>query len=118
MRSSVIFTSRAVVAHSALTGISKSIKQTAPSRFQRTRSLKHRAITPHKAMVPIIPPHLRPADALSNYYILSEAHWSPEPPRDPFLLKRIDGFLFAVLAAWDLTEIERAVLGTIRRPEM
>lgn len=62
------------------------------------------------AMVPLVPPQYRPRHALSNYHILFEAEWEPIPPRDPFLLKRVAGDLFVILAHWDLTEIERAVL--------
>jgi hypothetical protein len=32
------------------------------------------------------------------------------PPEDPALLKHIGGDLYAVLAVWNLTELERAVL--------
>lgn len=64
-------------------------------------------------MVPIVPPALRPAHALSGYAVLWEAEWrahAPRPPRDPALLKPIGGDLYAVVAVWDLTELERAVL--------
>lgn len=63
-----------------------------------------------RAMVPIIPAHLRPTAALSNYHILWEAEWQATPPKDPLLLKRVSQDLYAVLAVWDLTEVERAVL--------
>lgn len=63
------------------------------------------------AAVPPIPAQFRPADALDGYHILWEAEWQPVAPTDPILLKRIGGYLFAVLAQWDLTELERAVLG-------
>lgn len=33
------------------------------------------------------------------------------PPGDPLLLKHLAGTLYAVLAVWDLTELERAVFG-------
>lgn len=65
------------------------------------------------AMVPLIPPPLRPKHALSNYHVLWEADWkneSPPAPRDPYLLKRLSPNLFAVIASWDLTPLERAVL--------
>lgn len=62
------------------------------------------------AMVPLVPPQYRPRHALSNYHILFEAEWEPVPPRDPFLLKKVAGDLFVILAHWDLTEVERAVL--------
>jgi hypothetical protein len=70
-----------------------------------------------RAMAPNVPPPLRPKHALSNYYLLWEAEWTPAPvpPGDPALLKRLGGDLYAVLAVWDLTEIERAVLAG-RRP--
>jgi hypothetical protein len=65
-------------------------------------------------MVPHIPPGLRPAHHLRNYHILWEAEWhpvAPPAPRDPALLRRIAGDVFAVVAVWELTELERAVLG-------
>lgn len=65
------------------------------------------------ADMPIIPPRLRPPHALTGYHILWEAEWrrdTTRAPRDPALLKRIGGDLFAVLAVWDLTDLERAVL--------
>lgn len=65
------------------------------------------------AMVPVVPPALRPRTALSNYHILWEANWrikKPAPPKDPALLRRIGGDLYAVVAVWDLTELERTVL--------
>ena len=61
------------------------------------------------ALVPSIPPRFRPTHALSNYHILWEADWQ-NAPRDPILLRRLDGMLFAVLAVWELTGLERAVL--------
>lgn len=69
-----------------------------------------------RATVPVIPPHLRPSAGLHNYTILWEAEWSLTAPKDPALLKHVGGDLYAVLAVWDLTEIERAVLAG-RRPE-
>lgn len=63
-----------------------------------------------EAIVPIIPLHLRPRTQLAAYHILWEADWQ-EVPRDPFLLKSLGkGDLWLVVAAWDLTEIERTVL--------
>jgi hypothetical protein len=68
------------------------------------------------AQVPLVPIHLRPKRALASYHILFEAEWQPIPPKDPLLLRRIGrSDLWVVCAAWDLTEIERAVLaGHIR----
>lgn len=68
------------------------------------------------AIVPTIPPGLRPQADLKRYWLLFEAEWSPLPPRDPALLRDLGGGLYAVLATWDLTELERAVLGMTRAP--
>lgn len=72
-----------------------------PGNFYHTRQ---------RALVPTIPPNLRPARALERYVILFEAEWQPVAPKDPLLLRHLTGDLYAVLAAWDLTELERAVL--------
>lgn len=62
-------------------------------------------------LVPMIPPDLRPKHHLQNYCTLWEVEsWTPEPPKDPILLKHLSGPLYAVLAVWDLTELERSVL--------
>lgn len=64
-----------------------------------------------EAMVPLVPIDQRPKRGLANYHILFEAEWSPIPPTDPMLLRRIGkADLWVVCAAWDLTEVERAVL--------
>jgi hypothetical protein len=67
------------------------------------------ASTSAKARVPLVPLHIRPKSNLSNYYILWEADWE-HAPVDPMLLRRYGGDLWLVLAAWDLTAVERAVL--------
>jgi hypothetical protein len=67
----------------------------------------------YRAMVPHVPPGLRPGHSLDNYQILFEVEeWAPDPtaPRDPALLKHIGGDLYAVLATWDLTPLEQSVL--------
>jgi len=67
-----------------------------------------------KAPVPLIPPPILIEEIkhkLKNYHIIWEVEeWTPEPPIDPILLKRLTPTLFAVLATWDLTELERAVI--------
>ena len=66
-----------------------------------------------RAMVPHVPPALRPRHSLDGYAVLFEVEeWAPDPdaPRDPALLKHIGGDLYAVVATWDLTELERLVL--------
>lgn len=65
-------------------------------------------------VVPSVPPRHRPkrsVSRLSRYHVLWEVEqWDPTPPRDPALLRHIRGDLWAVLATWDLTDIERHVL--------
>jgi len=64
---------------------------------------------PVEAVVPAIPPHLRPDD-LSKFYIMWEAEWSKTAPEDPILLSRVSETMFAVVAQWDLTPIEQQIL--------
>jgi hypothetical protein len=64
-------------------------------------------------IVPIVPPRHRPRTRarLGRRYILWEVEeWTRQPPRDPALLRHIRGDLWAVLATWDLTDLERTVL--------
>lgn len=61
------------------------------------------------ALLPSVPPQHRPADSIANYHILWEAEWT-DVPKDPALLKHIGGDLYAVLAVWDLSPLEMAVL--------
>ena len=67
-----------------------------------------------KTTVPIIPPAILIEQVryhLRNYFILWEVEdWKMEPPKDPLFLKMITPNLFAVLATWDLSELERAII--------
>jgi hypothetical protein len=66
-----------------------------------------------QTVVPLIPPEHRPRSArrLGRLHILWEVEkWDPTPPVDPALIKHLRGDLWAVLATWDLTELERLVL--------
>ncbi|MEM3580897.1 MAG: hypothetical protein QXQ64_06505 [Candidatus Bathyarchaeia archaeon] len=36
--------------------------------------------------------------------------WEPVPPRDPILVKQLTPNLFGVLATWDLTPLEKAII--------
>jgi hypothetical protein len=69
-------------------------------------SMKYEA----EAVVPLIPVHLRPRRGMANYHILWEAEWTKRYPVDPFLLRRFGGDAWLVVAAWDLTDVERAVM--------
>ena len=63
-------------------------------------------------LVPLVPAPLRPPNALRGYLTLWEVErWLPMPPGDPFLLKWLgSGFLCAIVAVWNLTPLERAVM--------
>ena len=66
-----------------------------------------------EATLPFIPPQYRPPLKIENYHLLWEAEWRRargSQRRDPMLLRRVGGDLFAVVAAWDLTEVEKLVL--------
>jgi len=68
------------------------------------------------ALIPMIPADARPNVSLADCFILWEVeHWADRPirstpDRDPYLLKHLAGDLYAVLAAWDLTDLERAIM--------
>ncbi|TWT47161.1 hypothetical protein KOR42_41590 [Thalassoglobus neptunius] len=73
------------------------------------------------AMVPMVPADVRPTKGqLRDWFILWEVdewyEWPREmaPPTDPFLLKHVVGEFYAVLAEWDLTELEKAVMAEFR----
>jgi hypothetical protein len=76
------------------------------------------------AQVPLLPADCRPhAGQLRDWFILWEVEkWvaigkEPQPDRDPLLLERVAGQLYAVLAEWELTELERAVMAGALSPE-
>lgn len=71
------------------------------------------------ALVPMVPPEAREkitAGDLCDHWVLWEVEaWADQiisatPDRDPYLLRRIADDLYAVIAAWDLTEVERAIM--------
>lgn len=93
--------------------------------YRRIRAHIHVALPPVAAdlvgfaLVPIIPPAakaaakgLKPKEVFVLWEVEAWASSSSltRPDRDPFLLKRLDDDLYAVLAEWDLTEVERAIL--------
>lgn len=69
------------------------------------------------ALVPLVPADVRPIGQLHDFFVLWEVErWSDRsitatPDRDPYLLKPIGGDLYAVIAAWELTDLERAIMG-------
>lgn len=73
------------------------------------------------AMIPMVPAKAlndahTSSGALNKYFVLWEVEkWEILPPRDPMLLKHLGGMLYVVLAEWDLTELERAVIAGTRQ---
>lgn len=70
-----------------------------------------------EAMVPLIPADVREEARTKarfvgerHWFILWEAVWVKVPPKDPILLEHLAGSLYVVLAQWDLTELERALM--------
>lgn len=65
-------------------------------------------------IVPIIPAKILVKEVkvlLKNFHILWEVEeWKPAPPHDPILLKKLTPNLYGVLATWNLTKLERAVI--------
>lgn len=63
------------------------------------------------APVPLVPPKHLPKILTNDYYILWEVdEWKMIAPTDPYLLKRLTKTHFIVVAAWDLTEVEKSVM--------
>ncbi len=67
-----------------------------------------------RGVVPAIPPRLRPHGKLARFHILWEIEDWQDVPGDPLLLRHLQGTLYAVLAQWDLTKLEQAVLRGLR----
>lgn len=69
------------------------------------------------ALVPMVPPDvLRARSMRRNRWVLWEVEeWSdsrltPEPDRDPYLLRHLGGTVYVVVGEWELTELERAIM--------
>lgn len=70
--------------------------------------------------VPLVPADVRPERGkLADWFVLWEVEkWADDlrqlqPDKDPYLLKHLGGSLYCVLAEWDLTDLERAVMRTV-----
>lgn len=75
------------------------------------------------APVPMVPAEVANSvrfDRTKTHILWEVEQWSEKsmlapPPRDPYLVQHLGGDLWAILAQWDLTELERAVMAG-RRP--
>lgn len=61
------------------------------------------------AGLPYIPPYIR-KPRMGKYHVLWEATWNAMPTGDPYLLERLDQNLYRIVAGWDITPLEAAVL--------
>jgi len=82
-----------------------------PTRPLNTYNIKNQMI---QCPAPIIPAKILVEEVrhrLKNYHVLWEVEeWKPVPPQDPILLKRLTSNLFGVLATWELTALEKAII--------
>ena len=71
-----------------------------------------------RAIVPLIPADVWPATGRpKDWFILFEAEWRNVAPVDPYLLRHLAGSLYVVLAEWNLTPLEQAiVMGRLDEP--
>jgi len=64
-----------------------------------------------KTAVPIIPPKFLPKTLRGCYLLWEVEDWEKHiPRRDPILLKRIYGNLFAIMSGWSLTKVESMII--------
>ena len=90
-----------------------------PNAYARTYSLPRGTFSENLSVrniwsrVPHIPPRLRPTIHLRNFHILFEVEKWEEYPVDPYLLRRIEGYLFVVVAEWELTPLEASLLSSM-----
>jgi hypothetical protein len=75
------------------------------TEWRKNHSYPNRAT----ALVPAVPPNLRPDD-LAKYHILWEAEWKFQAPGDPILLSQVNDDMYAIVAQWDLTPLEQRIL--------
>jgi hypothetical protein len=66
-----------------------------------------------RTAVPHIPPSVRPNIGLHNFHVLLEVQKWDEYNVDPFLLRRIVGWIFFVVAEWELTPLEASLIAGI-----
>lgn len=102
---SLWWSSRSRARHVGVRGVNVTVEGDAWASTPRGRSRG-------QTMVPSVPPRFRPKRGrLQGCHVLWEVErWDPTPPVDPALLRHIRGDLWTVLAVWDLTPLERAVL--------
>lgn len=61
------------------------------------------------------PEHAEEATGPGPFFVLWEVQrWESVPPVDPLLLRRLTNNLFSVLAEWNLSPVEQAIIrGTL-----
>lgn len=96
---------------------SRGVDMGQPNRFKSYPHHQYYYEVSGFALVPHVPADVRPRTGqLRDWFVLWEVEeWFDRPqrmtaPTDPLLLEHIDGELYAVLAEWDLTDVERAIM--------
>lgn len=85
-------------------------------RFPTDEAPEGRKNTSWYSLVPMVPADVMPKGQLRDFFVLWEVEeWFSrpriaQPDRDPYLLQRLGGDMFAVVAEWELTELERLVM--------
>ena len=60
-----------------------------------------------RTAVPLVPPELRQEDSKKKFVLFEVNEWEDVPrPIDPYLLLHVQGYIYAVLGSWDVTEKE------------
>lgn len=69
------------------------------------------------AVVPLVPPSLRQKDYEDLVLLFEVADWDPEVRAivDPYLLKKVAGDIYAVVATWDITKLELQAYNIARK---
>jgi len=80
--------------------------------FTYPETLKFSYFNPltYNTKVPIVPPLFLPRSHLRNYHILFEVENWKSVTKDPILIKRITRNLFVILAFWNLSPLEKALI--------
>lgn len=91
-------------------GLNAGVVRVPAARPPQPAGVQNRRPISAEAIVPLVPPALRPKLARQRYFVLFEAEWNLVPPYDPALIRHLVGDLWIVLSTWDLTELERAAI--------
>lgn len=103
------------------TAASLTVKVQMGAPLAKTSKVTYRMGREAFALIPMIPADVLPEryDPQTHFILWEVEQWSEErigarPDRDPFLLRHLGGELYAIVAEWDLTDLERAIIAGTR----